>query len=61
MNSFTLVLLPLVLGIGIVAVILYAQRGRRGEALQAAAAGMKFTFQPELEHRDACQLSFYTI
>ena len=51
MSSFTLVLLPLVLGIGVVAVILYAQRGRRGEALQAAAAGMKFTFQPKADPR----------
>ncbi len=50
MNSLpgmlTLVMLPIILGIGIVTVIRLALRARRGEALQTAGAGMKFRFQP---------------
>ena len=49
MNSLpgmlTLVMLPIILGIGIVTVMRLALRARRGEALQTAGAGMKFTFQ----------------
>ena len=54
MNSFPgmliVILLPIV-AIGIVAAIRYALRAGRGEALQKAAAGMKFTFQPQADPR----------
>ncbi len=46
----TLIMLPVV-AIGIVAVIRHALRVGRGEALQKAAAGMKFTFQPKADPR----------
>ncbi len=46
----TLIMLPIV-AIGIVAVIRHALRVGRGEALQSAASGMKFTFLPKADPR----------
>ena len=59
MNSFALVLLPVVLGIGIVAVIRFALRTKRGEALQTAAGGMKFTFQAKADPRIVDRLEHF--
>ena len=50
MNPFIFFLL-LFLVLGIAWVIQSVQRARRGEALQEAASGMKFTFQPKADPR----------